>query len=65
MTPVPTIKSTRPKAQVITEHRPTAAQIEDAIRRAMMPARDLTGLILGDPPVGRSALDEKQKQRGE
>lgn len=36
--------------------RPTPEMIADAERRANAP-RDLTAMIFGDPPKGRSALD--------
>lgn len=33
--------------------------VQDRDRRFTMPVRDLTALILGDPPVGLSALEVK------
>lgn len=55
------LKSERPREQVNSGVRPSAAQIADAELRAIMPHRDLTGEILGDPPIGRSALDAKRR----
>ncbi|MDQ2084684.1 hypothetical protein RA307_31270 [Xanthobacteraceae bacterium Astr-EGSB] len=34
-----------------------AATLAERAARQLAPARDLTGLVLGDPPVGYSALD--------
>lgn len=37
------------------------ALADRARRRAQPEARDLTGILLGDPPAGRSALDQKRE----
>lgn len=37
--------------------RPTPEMLEDRFRRQLMPTRDLTGALMGDPPVGLSALE--------
>ena len=37
--------------------------LADRARRQTLPeSRDLTGILLGDPPAGRSALDQKLVQ---
>lgn len=54
-----TIRTARPLELVNTLDRPSIEQFIDRDIRMALPARDLTGLILGDPPVGRSALDKK------
>ena len=53
--------STRPidkSIQIIS--RPTPEMIADRDRREAMPHRDLTGALLGDPPVGLSALEGRR-----
>lgn len=54
-----TIRSEREPQLVNSWQRPSAQQFIDRDIRLALPARDLTGLILGDPPIGRSALDKK------
>lgn len=39
--------------------RPTEAMLSDRLRRELMPHRDLTGILMGDPPVGLSALERR------
>lgn len=39
--------------------RPTAEMLADRDRRAVMPCRDLTSILMGDPPIGLSALDQR------
>lgn len=36
----------------------------DPARDGPRPYRDLTGLIMGDPPIGRSALDQRLLDQG-
>lgn len=41
---------------------PSPKALADRARRRGQPeARDLTGILLGDPPAGRSALDQKRE----
>lgn len=54
-----TILSEREPDQVLVVNRPSPEQFRDRDRREALPACDLTGLILGDPKVGQSALDKK------
>lgn len=56
----------RPRAKTIfvhrvnyTESRPGEDILAERDRRASAPARNLTGAICGDPPVGFSALDRR------
>jgi len=44
-------------AQVIESSRPDEETLAERDRRYATPFRDLTGLLLGDPPVGYSAMD--------
>ena len=45
-----------------TEIEPSPKALADRARRTAQPeARDLTGILLGDPPAGRSALDQKRE----
>jgi len=39
--------------------RPSPEMFEDRYRRTSMPPRDLTGILMGDPPVGLSALERR------
>lgn len=42
------------------QHRMSAADaLYDPSRHGPLVARDLTGVLMGDPPVGRSALDQR------
>ena len=42
--------------------QPDPGALADRARRMLMPeTRDLTGLLMGDPPAGRSALDRKRE----
>lgn len=41
--------------------QPDPQALADRDRRKLLPeSRDLTGILLGDPPAGRSALDRKR-----
>lgn len=40
--------------------KPGDAEIQRRLRLAALDRRDLTGVILGDPPPGYSALDERK-----
>lgn len=40
--------------------RPTPEMIRDRDIRALMPHRDLTAILCGDPPVGMSALEGRR-----
>lgn len=42
-----------------TISRPTPEMMEDRFQRQLMPPRDLTGILMGDPPVGLSALERR------
>jgi hypothetical protein len=42
--------------------QPDPRALADRARRQATPeSRDLTGILLGDPPAGRSALDRKRE----
>lgn len=44
------------------EQQPSPTALADRARRQAMPeTRDLTGILQGDPPAGRSALDRKRE----
>jgi len=47
-------------APVTLGSRPSDEVIAEAQRRAAAVPRDLTGMLLGDPPVGFSMLDRRQ-----
>ena len=52
------------RSQKDTEQQPSPRALADRARRQAMPeSRDLTGILLGDPPAGRSALDQKRESR--
>lgn len=42
------------------ESVPTPEMIEDRNVRALLPCRDLTAALFGDPPVGLSALEGRR-----
>lgn len=45
-----------------TELQPSPKALAERTRRQTQPeARDLTGILLGDPPAGRSALDQMRE----
>jgi hypothetical protein len=48
-----------PKRENDVVFRPTAEMLEDRFKRELMPPRDLTGILMGDPPVGLSALERR------
>jgi hypothetical protein len=60
----PLAKGERPIPQVISAVRPNPSQeaIAEAIRAYSAP-RTLTALLMGDPPKGRSSLDQKRQLR--
>lgn len=42
--------------------QPDPKALAERARRQRLPeTRDLTGILLGDPPAGRSALDQKRE----
>ena len=56
-----TIETARPlDLGIQTVNRPTAEMLADRDRRAVMPYRDLTSILCGDPPLGLSALDGRR-----
>lgn len=59
-----TIETDRDYERVLIVNRPSLAQFAEATRRAGLPARTLIGSMLGDPPVGLSALDKQNKTLG-
>lgn len=46
--------------QIIVSSRPTEEAVAAQIAYLSAPARDLTGLICGDPPLGYSALERRR-----
>ena len=46
-----------PRADAVQAGRPTNEMLRERDIRNAAPVRDLTGLLLGDPPVGYAALD--------
>jgi len=48
-----------PKRENDVVFRPTTAMLEDRFKRELLPPRDLTGILMGDPPVGLSALERR------
>lgn len=50
----------RDDAETVDE-RPSPEQIRDRDMRAMLPCRDLTAAMFGDPKIGMSQLDARQK----
>lgn len=48
----------RESDRLLTSSRPDAATLDERDLRNAAPVRDLTGLLLGDPPRGYSALDQ-------
>lgn len=57
----PNGRSTRvhPRAEAVQAGRPTDEMLCERDIRNAAPVRDLTGLLLGDPPVGYAALDSE------
>jgi len=49
-----------PKAPEPPIGRPTPEMLRDRDARAMLPCRDLTAAMFGDPPVGLSALEGRR-----
>ena len=45
--------------KVLVDARPSDEQIKQRDVRMAMPYRDLTAFMLGDPPIGFSALDQR------
>ncbi|WP_425991328.1 hypothetical protein [Afipia sp. DC4300-2b1] len=45
--------------QVQVSARPSEEQLRQRDAREMLPYRDLTAMLCGDPPIGLSALDQR------
>jgi hypothetical protein len=52
-------KAAVPYSCVSAGPRPVPQMIDDRDQRSAAPARDLTALYMGDPPVGYSALERR------
>jgi len=58
--PLPSVAITHGRGRVAPMHVPQDELEAQAQRLAAYDARDLTGSVCGDPPVGMSALDERE-----